>query len=194
MAPPQDERRSARGTPSCSIFSACRNSLRKKSLRLPAKPASPARAARRGRAPRGRNRSRAPRSPARHCPARRIPSRCAPARSCIAWRTACPCAARRSKVGSRRYCPGVCTNSACCGAFSARPGMARSGSVRSGSRPRMPASKVAREMPSFCASGQVDWSHCWKAGSARAGAAKAASNITTVITRESGCPGTRSFP
>ena len=34
-APPQDERMSARGVPSCSIFSACRNSLRKKSLRLP---------------------------------------------------------------------------------------------------------------------------------------------------------------
>src|SRR5579885_3888535 len=36
----------------------------------------------------------------------------------------------------------------------------------------MAASKVARETPSFCASGQVDCRKDWKAGSARAGSAK----------------------
>ena len=75
-------------------------------------------------------------------------------------------AASRSKVGSRRYCAGVCTNSGCCGCCSGRPGMARSGSERSGSSPRVAASKVARATPSCCACGHIDCSHCWNAASA----------------------------
>ncbi len=42
------------------------------------------------------------------------------------------------------------------------------GQRESGSRPRIAASKVVRETPSFCASGQVDWRNCWKAASPKA--------------------------
>ena len=41
-------------------------------------------------------------------------------------------------------------------------------SVRSGSRPRVAVSKVARETPSFCASGHSDWTNRSNAASAKA--------------------------
>ena len=75
-----------------------------------------------------RSRFRAPRSPARHCRARRFLSRCAPACRDIARRVACRARSKPSNAASRRYCDGVCTNSGCCGCFSGLPGMARSGS------------------------------------------------------------------
>ena len=50
--------------------------------------------------------------------------------------------------------------------LSGRPGNTRSGSVRSGSSPRVAVSKVARDMPSACACGHSDCSQAWNAASA----------------------------
>ena len=88
----------------------------------------------------------------------RRPARRSAARSCASVARCCssclrPCVASWSNAVSFRYSAGVCTNSACAGCRSGRPGITRSGSVRSGSSPRVAASNVARETPSCCGGG-----------------------------------------
>src|SRR3954467_6674893 len=102
------------------------------------------------------------------------------ARCCVA--SARPCAARRSNAASLRYSAGVCTNSACAGCRSGRPGITRSGSVRSGSSPRVAASKVARETPDCWAAGHSVSTHLVKAGSAAAAGALATISIRRAAT------------
>src|SRR6185295_18516226 len=54
------------------------------------------------------------------------------ARNCAA--SSLPREVNAWNAASRKYCAGVCTNSGCCDCFSGLPGMARSGSEKSGSR------------------------------------------------------------